>query len=168
MLDRAKVIRELERVSDRLFADFSLEADMVRTVWKKIADDPTFIHKVRQLNGAWLVPTWSGRLDDIFPVEQSCNRYRVLAVDGSQIYPDRHQGTMCSLINVGAVHLSYGVDEKKVQLSSDPTVFVGDEDKQLNEAPQELINCRRQEFEFLAGLEHAIKTKRDDAPFLFS
>jgi len=167
MLNRAKLIKELQRVSDKLFADDFLQSDFTRLVWQKIADDPTFSQKILALNISWPVPSWCGRLDDFFPVDHQIEKYRVLAVDGSQIYPDKHQGSACSLINVGSVQLSYGTDEKSVFFCSDPTVFVGDEDAGLNESPQELINCRRQEFEFFAGLQHSKKINKPDAPSVF-
>jgi len=167
MLNRAKVIRELERVSDRLFYDFFSESGLAREVWAKIANDPTFAYNVRNTNSPWPLPSWQGRLDDLFLVDQKFSPYRVLAVDGSQIYPDKHQGTTCSLINIGSVQLSYGLSEKNVYLNSEPLVFVGDEDSKLNESPQELVNCRRQEYEFHAGLSHACAIKKEDAPFVF-
>jgi len=167
MLNRAKLIKELQRVSDKLFTDDFMQSEFTRSVWQKIADDPTFAHKIRQLNVPWPVPSWCGRLDDLFPVDQTIEKYRVLAVDGSQIYPDKHQGSACCLINVGSVQLSYGVAEKPVQLDSEPTVFAGDEDADLNESPQELVNCRRQEFEFCAGLQHSKTVNKPDAPSIF-
>ena len=36
---------------------------------------------------------------------KSINEYHVLAVDGSQIYPDRHEGICVALINIGGIFL---------------------------------------------------------------
>ncbi len=151
-------MREIERVADRLFTDSSHEAHLARLVWAKIANDSTFAYKLKELNVPWLIPSWVGRLDDFYSVSQRLDCYHALSVDGSQIYPDRHEGVGCSLINIGLVHLSYGVGCKNVYLDSEPTIFVGDqEDDRLNETPHELVNCRRQELEFIAGLEQSLK-----------
>jgi len=167
MLNHVKLLQELERVADRLFPDFSSDFDCVRTVWERIARDRTFAYRVKELNVPWLVPSWQGNLDDFFPVAP-LSRYQVLAVDGSQVYPDRHEGTPCSMINVGTVVLRYSVPGPSVQLATEPTVFVGDEDAQLHESPHELVNCRRQEFEFAAGVKHAkIMQQHNDASSIF-
>jgi len=168
MLNHAKLMHELERVADKLFVDHTYEAMLARTVWSKIADDPTFAYKIKALNVPWLVPSWSGRLDDFFPVTQQLDQYRVLAVDGSQIYPDRHQGTACFLINIGVVQLNYGVAGHPVFFDSVPTVFTGDEDASAH-GLHDLVDCYRQEFEFCAGLKHSLRMKADgcDAPSVF-
>ncbi len=155
MLNRVKVACELERISDKLFPDFSQEFDGIRAVWHIIANDPLFAHRVQGVSAPCLIPTWSGKLQDQVAVAQDMRRYCVLGMDGSQIYPDRHEGTSCFLINIGAVHLNYGVGPKAVEFASEPTVFAGDEDAQLHESLQELVNCRRQELEFSLGIEHA-------------
>ncbi|MCK5633246.1 DNA double-strand break repair nuclease NurA, partial [bacterium] len=166
----SKVMSELQRVADRLFVDFSHEADIARIVWAKIANDPTFAFKIKNISVPWILPSWSGRLDDFFIVPKHLERYHVLAIDGSQIYPDRHQGTACSLINIGSVILDYGIKKRSVLLDSKPLVFVGDEDSQLHETPQELVNCRRQEWEFKAGLHYSLEMKKksvDKEPSIF-
>lgn len=168
MLNHAKVLRELERVSDRLFLNHSPEAHWARAVWAIIANDPTFQYKLRNVTVPWLVPSWTGKLDQAFVVQKYVSCYRALAIDGSQIYPDKHEGTTCSLINIGSVHLNYGVQDQKVVLDSVPTVFIGDEDISLNENPHELVDCYRQEFEFFAGIKHSEKImKKNDAPSIF-
>jgi len=171
MLNHAKVMKELQRVADKLFFNFEDEGDCARTVWKKISDDSTFAHKIKTVDVPWMLPSWSGRLDDIFVVKKEFEAYHVLAVDGSQIYPDKHQGTSCSLINIGSVHLRYGLSGRSVQLYSDPLVFIGDEEKELHETPNELVNCRRQEWEFFAGIKHSTlmhqQTNDDTSLFLF-
>jgi len=164
MLDRYKLMQEIERVSDKLFVDFSVEKNIAREVWKKISDDPTFKYKVAEIDSSLIIPSWQGRLDDLFDITKNIEKYVVLSVDGSQIYPDRHHGTMCNLINIGTVQLRYGLPGKAVIFNSEPHLFVGYEDADLNESPKELVNCRRQEFEFLFGFEIATAVKPTDIP----
>jgi hypothetical protein len=166
MLDRSKVIKELQVIADKLFVDFSPELEKAKESWAKITQDPTFIYKVKNAPSALLVPTWEGDLGATFPVPQPPEMYQILAVDGSQIYPDRHQGTSCFLINIGIVELFYGIPGKGVNLSSTPYVYVGSEDEGIA-ASADLVNCRRQELEFQAGVERGIIFKNSAVPSVF-
>jgi len=172
MLDRSKVLRELQEISDKLFLDNSRNYEQARQIWESIAADVTFIHKVQgmQTQAPFLVPTWQDKLDAITHLPQSIEKYRVLAVDGSQIYPDRHQGTACYLINIGSVVLSYGMNGKPVILDSKPSVYIGADDE-LFDVSAELVNCRRQELEFTHGLALSKTLQQEaqeqQAPFLF-
>jgi hypothetical protein len=58
---------------------------------------------------------------------------------------------MCHLINTGSVKLQYGLPGKRVEFNSEPHVFVDYQEYELLESPQELVNCKRQELEFIKG-----------------
>jgi hypothetical protein len=51
----------------------------------------------------------------------------VIAADGSQIFPDRHEIANCFLINVGYVVLHYGSGERPI-MSSEPSLFYEEDD----------------------------------------
>ena len=78
--------------------------------------------------------------------------YSVTGIDGSQIYPDKHQGTTCYLLNIGTVQLFYGGAPQRVILTSTPYVYTGCEDYAFDNS-QEIINCRRLALELQAGKE---------------
>jgi len=68
-----------------------------------------------------LVPSWQGNLCD-FSTYQPVLEYSVLAVDGSQVYPDRHvAGAGCFLLNVGGARFTYD-HASSVHFFSDPEV----------------------------------------------
>jgi hypothetical protein len=168
MLDRSKVMRELRDISDKLFIDISPAFARAQTVWDQIVADPAFLSKVNamQEQAPWLLPTWISALDDAISLDAYQQPYRVLSVDGSQIYPDRHQGTSCFLINVGTVLLSYGMEGKAVSFDSMPSVYAAMESDSI-ESSTELVNCRRQELEFSQGLRMSQEHKVEDVPFVF-
>ena len=95
MLDRTKLLRELEHVADSIFLDLSQECKKAQEVWEQIVADPTFLLKVKQVEAPWPVPYWSEPLDQTYPIAHPLLAYHVISVDGSQIYPDRHQGVSC-------------------------------------------------------------------------
>jgi hypothetical protein len=153
MLDRSKVMRALQEQTHALFYDHSPEYQYARELWERICADPTFIYKVQEVDSALPVPTWHGLLGEITECPPLNNPHQVIGVDGSQIYPDRHQGLACYLINVGGVILTYGTDSKPVQFHSEPHVFVGDTDYEGIPISPDLINCRRDVYEFVAGVQ---------------
>lgn len=154
-------MRALEGVTEQLFVDNLQAHNLARELWHKISSDPTFIYKVKESNAPWPLPTWQGNLGDAIPVSPTISAYHVLSVDGSQIYPDRHQGLSCFLINVGSVVLHYGCQNKAVQFDSIPEVFTGNE-KELQEiSPHDLVNCRRQEMELDAGFALSVQLSKE-------
>lgn len=169
MLNRSKLLQELQTLSDSLFVDYSREYDRARHVFKKIARDSVFKAKVQATATSLLVPQWDGNLDEVIPVERWPKPYHVFSVDGSQIYPDRHQGNSCFLINIGTVKLRYGTDKKPVELNSVPRVFTGNEQELMQDFSVDGINCLREQFEFDASVQLCknIQNKKDPLLFLF-
>lgn len=172
MLDRAKVLQELQGISDHLFSDFSAEYELARTIWEKIVADATFMHKVRAVQGKapFLIPTWTDQLNASFSVPQHIERYCIVAVDGSQIYPDRHQGTPCYLINIGSVMIAYGIPGHTVHFDSVPSVFSGEHEDDVANSP-DVVNCQRQDLEFKGGIamskQFQALAAQHNAPYLF-
>ena len=168
MLDRLKLIVELQHVADQLFIDSTPSYHLAQDIWQLIIADQTFLYKVRQVDNApWPVPLWQDDLATIIDIERNISAYIALSVDGSQIYPDRHNILSCFLINTGSVVLPYNIEDKKVQLFSEPKVFAGiDEDQQA--FTTDGVNCKRQELELRAGLDLAkkIKVHHNNAPMV--
>jgi hypothetical protein len=162
MLDRSKLIVELQQVADKLFVDTTPSYHLAQDIWQSITEDSTFPYKVREVrNAPWPVPLWQGNLGDIFSVALMHSKpYVALSVDGSQIYPDRHNVLSCFLINTGSVVLPYSVENKRVQLFSDPTVFAGVDENQQS-FTTDGVNCKRQELELRAGLDLGKKIKNE-------
>jgi len=163
VLDRAKLLRKLEQLSGKLFTDLSDEFAVARASWERITADSTFLYKIQALKTSLPLPTWTGKIDEAITAPDSTTNYRVIAIDGSQIYPDRHQGTSCFLLNIGIAELSYGFPGKSVALNSIPHVFLGDEEKEIEHISSDYVNLRREEFEFATGCTLA-KCNNDVTP----
>jgi|SRR5579862_4847301 hypothetical protein len=161
MLDRLKLLVELNNLADKLFVDTTPSYHLAQDIWQSITQDPTFLYKVRQVQDApWPVPLWTGNISDIIPIEHVTYPHVVLSVDGSQIYPDRHNVLSCCLINTGSVVLPYNGEQKRVQLFSEPTVFAG-VDENGSQFTTDGVNCKRQELELRAGLDLSKKIKQE-------
>ncbi len=152
MLHHAKVMQALMALENDLFIDNSAHLAIARASWQRLTADPTFVFKIREINSPWLLPTWHGAVDAIEAIEPISEPYQVVSVDGSQIYPDRHQGSSCYLINIGTVNLVY-TDRPSVRFDSRPYVYAGRQEDELQESPTDLVNAKRQELELQIGLE---------------
>ena len=150
MLNKSLLLQELNRVSSQLFIDDKPAYDLAQKVWKIICADPLFIHKVKKADAPWPVPTWDGKLCDTIAISIPEHDYEIISVDGSQIYPDRHQGVSCYLINIGGVIFKYGA-ATPVELFSTPYVFT--EGQEELEVSTEMINGKRQELELQMGAQ---------------
>jgi hypothetical protein len=78
-------------------------ADLFDNIWQQI------MAAQKQSNGL----TWEGKITDFYPFEKCKSEYSLIAIDGSQIYPDRHEGVEAFLINIGSVEINYGLSSIK-------------------------------------------------------
>jgi len=160
VLNREKLAQDLSSILGRLFPDLKLEQNLAKKMWEEIASDGTFLHRADGAKSSFLVPRWEGRLDDVFEVKRLTENYSVLAVDGSQIYPDRHvSGAGCFLINTGGLFLEYG-EMSKTTFFSEPSLMIPSEVVQGIGAvgfSRELVDLKREEYELTAAVEKSKK-----------
>jgi hypothetical protein len=169
MLHKALLLKELEAVAHELFKDVSSEIAVARLVWNQAINDPELSEKIAAFDAPWALPTWQGKLDANIPISPCNSSYQLVSIDGSQIYPDKHQGTSCFLINIGIVELQYGTGKKGITVQSIPYVFT-DSSNRTQEEPSpsvDFVNCKREELELQYGFEYAKKLQEEiKAPLL--
>ncbi len=121
MLDRLKIQQQLQHVRLQKNETSNVEQKKILTeVWQQIAQDPQFALHAQEAEAYFSIPSWSGMLNQTFFVEPMQQAYAVLGVDGSQIYPDRHQVHLQqALINTGGMGIAYELDDP-VMLFSEP------------------------------------------------
>lgn len=151
MLNHAKFLKEIAYAADRLMRDATLDETYALTLWRSLCSDPHFKNRAQQAEAPWPIPQWHGQLNERLLLDPLAHPYSVISVDGSQIYPDRHQGVSCFLINIGTVQLHYKAFQSTVKFESTP--FLMDGDEAVVSTPPEIVNCRRSELELQAALE---------------
>lgn len=166
MLDRSKLAQELHRVADSLFIDRSSIIKRAQQAWTHLALDDTLASRIAATQAPFALPSWQGPIGTTVSVNQPITDYHILSVDGSQIYPDRHQGQSCFLINIGSIAFHYG-PQSSVKLYSQPSIFTAHEE-QSEHISTDIVNCRRQELEFNEGLKQGaqLKSTIGNSPFL--
>lgn len=159
MLNRSELLKQLQQVSDSLFIDHHQEYDLAAYYWLAIAKDPTFAYRIHTVSSSWPLPSWTGRTDEVFDIDRRVldQGYHVSAVDGSQIYPDKHQGTSCSLINTGRASIEYSQAASRVEFTSTPYVYPDEHEESVLAFTTELINCKRQEYELREALSYCTR-----------
>lgn len=95
---------------------------------------PELARKVEGAKTSWLVGHPEGPLGARHPAPGRPPEVTVLSVDGSQIYPSRHEVSPCYLINLGAVRFHYGTEDRPL-LSSRAQLYYREED--LTISPQD-------------------------------
>jgi hypothetical protein len=154
MLDHQKLVVQLDKASKDLCLKFAQEKDIAKQVWQSIAHDADLAQKIQEKKWPFLVPHWSGPIGIPKNIDPVSLPYAVLAVDGSQIYYDKHQGPACYLINVGSVLLRYGSEKSSVVFASQPTVIVSSHD-QSGAQGKDFVNEQREAFELISAVEQS-------------
>ncbi|MFH0898584.1 MAG: DNA double-strand break repair nuclease NurA, partial [bacterium] len=124
---------------------------------------------IKKLQNQEVIPSWDGDLCATVKIDSEVSAYQVLAVDGSQIYPDHHMAdvSVC-LINCGGCLLSYG-QQSCAMLFSEPDVFLPHTMMPKYNAAQfssDLVDLKREELEFLTMLERADSIAKDNKDFI--
>ena len=152
MLDRAKLMLALQDVSSLIFFDTSSEVALARRAFDYVASNSNFSEMLEPMRKKLQLPSWQGGLSEIAEVRPITPPYNLISVDGSQIYPDRHQGVSCFLINVGTVTLCYGLENSCVKMESSPYVFMSDSCDGEHACSTEWVNAKRELMELEGGV----------------
>lgn len=131
------------------------------------------LSKVKASKTSWLVALPTGQLDRKFKVASTRRPLTVMASDGSQIFPDRHEVALCYLINIGLVALHYGAGEPPV-MQSRPFLFYREEDLYEQWGGRkvllnyDIVSIKRQllEIEMLAELASSLQGQHEKVAFL--
>src|SRR5258708_38022873 len=107
MLNHQELVAQLDKVSKDLCIKFAKQKDIARQVFDSIKKDLSLCKMLQEKKWSILIPVWDGPLGFSKNIASVSLPYSVLAVDGSQIYYDKHQGPACYLINIGTVLLCY-------------------------------------------------------------
>jgi len=164
MLDLASLKQQINRMtserkkqqkdfSERVGRAFEELARWKEDLWRTLAD------KVAQSRTSWLVATIFEPLRTCYAPPERPKQLTVVASDGSQIYPDRHEISPCYLVNIGRIAFHYGTLEKPT-MDSRPTLFYEEEDLypmwggRRGSANTEIVSAQRaaMELEALAQL----------------
>lgn len=166
MLDRQKLLMQLESISQDLFEQTDQQWHKAKDLWMSIENDVSLVSVLQAKKWSLLIPSWQGCLGQFFSIQKQSHPYQVLAVDGSQIYYDKHQGPACYLLNVGSIFISYGLTASTVQFFSQPSVVVAVQNVQGMQAQSVDLEREQAELSFAVKQSEKIKSENFDIPFV--
>jgi len=148
MLDMAKVAAAIQGSEAEIWVDMSDAYRLLIATWDALIKDPLFAYRVASVpSPPWALPSWHEPLANTVPVTPFRQAYTIISTDGSQIFPDRHYGVSCGLINIGTVTIPYHNDGLGVVLENDPILVLPDAYAE-EISPHDFITLKRQEYEF--------------------
>ena len=172
MLHHEKLVQEIRKTTVSYFLDYENELRRLRLLWDCLGYNETIASFISDREWPCLVPRWQGLLSTQVPVSAALDDYSVIAVDGSQIYPDRHQGMACYLINTGTAFLHYSNQSHKksfAKFDSQPFLMTNVRPEFQGNGGQitpEFVNCQRTDYEFKIAVERTLHY-RDYNPLFF-
>ena len=170
MLDLAALKQQINRMTSERKKQQKDFSERVGRAFEELArwkeDWRTLADKVSRSRTSWLVATISEPLRASYAPPERPKQLTVVAADGSQIYPDRHEISPCYLVNIGRIAFHYGTLEKPT-MSSQPTLFYEEEDLypmwggHRGSANTEIVSAQRAAME-LSALAQLAQEARED------
>lgn len=112
MLELSKILRDIDDLGREKAESVSgIEAELATAaaVVSVIASDVQAARdKIASAKTSWLTASFDGSPDQTIALPHPPDRHCVVAVDGSQIVPDRHEIALCYLLNAASVTIQYG------------------------------------------------------------
>lgn len=168
MVNRDVLAQEMLRVAEKLFSATTNSLRISFQDWSAVVTNPLFLATFDEARQSQNLISWQESLADIHPIENQLKNYTVLAVDGSQIYPDSHlDGVQCYLLNAGVCIVKYG-QKSKATLFSQPRVQVPEGAHEEFSYLAELVDLQREAFEFETLLKQAslLQAHQEDGPLI--
>ncbi len=174
MLDRSSVFSQLQNIVATQTV-VSTVAEELQRVWQEfLAQAGAMREKIASQQWQLPVSLWNQQPDFIKVVEPWSGEYGIVAVDGSQVYPDRYFSNQdYCLINTGGISVSYRESRSTVSLFSQPSVYslrdILARYSCGSAASEDLVDLIREEFEFKEAFARAqdfLKKGGSERPFL--
>ncbi len=124
MLDLARLYGQVERLVERRRETFPALRERVE---RAAADLTALRSRAAAARTPWLVASPLEPPGAVHPLPPRPAEYAALAVDGSQIPPDRHAPLLCYVLNVAGVYIRYG-ERAAVRFTTEPRLFYEDQD----------------------------------------
>lgn len=160
MIDFSTVLAQISSLEHVLFEEYQQVLVQARTSWCTCINDIAR-HSLLKTVCTAQAPSWTGLLNQKYKHEPLVH-YEVLAIDGSQVYPDRHTGMRCALINIGGISLSYEPAGSHARAFNIPFPFVPD-GYGVGEHAAALIDAERQARELEYACERMCANKKQTA-----
>lgn len=168
MLNRQKLFKEFDRMHQLLSQQIDDGYHQLTMAWQKACNHTQLAEKIAAKKWSMLVPAWQGQIKTTVALPAANHPYTVLAVDGSQIYYDKHQGPACYLMNIGSVLIEYKQQKSCVTFDSQPLLITQSCDEISTDMSPEFVNAYREYHELQTSVTKALQyqQQQQDNPFV--
>jgi hypothetical protein len=149
MLDTLSLVQLIQQQGRIHQSRYQEQKDTARSVWQQLIHHNDLQQQLMQKN----IIGFTQPINTSYNADVKSNHYAACGIDGSQIYPDRHEGFSEYLINVGTAHFMYNT-VSDAELKSKPYLFSGFERGVM--VTPEFVNAQRTDYE----LKHAVEVSR--------
>ncbi len=163
VLNRGRLLREIDRATQTNIKERSMSKQYATALWQTLVDQQLLYDTFTKNYGVYEgIPMWNGSLGTKVGTAWALDNVHIIGIDGSQIYPDRHQGggRYCFLLNIGVVVFHYSSLLHGVRFDSFPFVYSTDLITG-NWSSEDMVNIRRQELELCTGVDLAIGMQQE-------
>lgn len=154
MLDPVQLWILLEKNKNLLVNDNADELLIAEKIWQELGQEDLLQEEIQKESHPLLIPRWHQNISENRKIISETDPYDLLAIDGSQIYPDRHEGTSCSLINIGSVYFHYE-KHSTFERFSEPFLYTAHY-RENHEVSTDSIDAHRHELELQKALDLAM------------
>lgn len=160
MLDRTLLMQEFHKKANLLFHHTDDQVTRAYQLWQEVTHNPDYARLLQAKSTILAIPSWHGSLTDYHVHAALQDPYHLVSIDGSQIYPDRHQGINCFLINIGITRFDYV--HGSFNGISIPYVFAAHEYDEGND----IVDYLRNDYERYSIFDSALPTDKQAALLL--
>jgi len=136
MIDELRLLQELNKIRAPLFVDHQNTLACVYKFWCECVVH-TCTHEQLRAHAIGNLAKWQELLETKKQIVPDC-AYQVLAIDGSQVYPSRHDGIRVAVINIGGVWITYD-SVAQIEFFCEPFVLLDP----VEESSAAMIDCER-------------------------
>jgi NurA domain len=155
MLNYQKLFQHISAHNDTLWHNQRRQCHPLYQAWLSLVHDEQLAQTNATDNSTQPLPTWQETLGNTYHITPYAGPYHMIAIDGSQIYPDHHEGTDAYMINIGTAAIHYACDRSS-SLHSEPYVY-SKIDPALGGPAEAVVTGQRHELELLYGTQEAQK-----------
>ena len=146
MLDTLACCALIQQQARTQQSHYVQQRDSARSIWAALVAKTALQERLLHNN----ILGFTLPIQSCYRVEKRIRHYAVCGVDGSQIYPNRHEGFSEYLVNIGTAHFVYHSTSYAL-LTTKPYLLSGHEHASLLSA--EVVNAQRIDYE----LKHAVE-----------
>lgn len=162
MLNLTKLAQELRKIEPELWFNHTHQQQQTIDAWHRLVQEQaSCIIELSQISHN---PQLREHPLDPITIAQKQLFYHAVAVDGSQVYPDRHEGIRCSLLNIAGIHIDYQESISCIAHQSSPFIE-NSHTPEGQETGSIELDCKRFLHELEFGLIYA-QTIKHNKPVL--